>query len=346
MKKILAFIICFLFSSLSYSAAPWTEYSGTPVLAPTGSTWENITMGEPAVLKLGANNFLMVYPASGSTNTLGAIGTATSTDGRSWIRNPSNPLIGNGVGGESGAAVRASLYQEGGIIYLLYSNADAGGDIMRQQSADSGATWTGKTKLLDKTVSPPTNVDGYANSSLTLNGGTYDLMVEAHHTSGTTWQIYHLTSSSVNGPFTFAPNTPLISLQIAAGGMYGGPCMRKVGNTYHLSYHAAPGSGTLPTDIYFATSTDKINWTPNVTPVFPRSGEINLGSFPSGIDQTDDLWYFEADGVVYGYYGRGYNPVPYGDISLATYNGTLNQLFGITNTSISGSTVLKNIKMN
>ena len=95
--------------------------------------------------------------------------------------------------------------------------------------------------------------------------------------SGGTWATFLYTSQDGLSWALLNSGKPLQSLQVAAGGMYGGPRFASINGTltpkfssdglYHLWYHAASDSGGLPTDIYHASSADLITW--NVTPKTP-----------------------------------------------------------------------------
>ena len=100
----------------------------------------------------------------------------------------------------------------------------------------------------------------WGNSEIWQEGSTYYMLQEARVASQ--WQTYLLTSASLTTGWSFLNGgNPLTSLMPGVGYNYGGPMLAgggPIGGTYHLYYHAGSGSTS---DIYHATSTDRINWT-------------------------------------------------------------------------------------
>ncbi|MFO7445921.1 MAG: hypothetical protein R6W90_06110 [Ignavibacteriaceae bacterium] len=73
--------------AFSYDGINWTKYSGNPILTPT-EAWEGQGVYHPSVIKEG-NIFRMVY----SCTPANAFGLATSSDGKNWIKQTSNPFF-------------------------------------------------------------------------------------------------------------------------------------------------------------------------------------------------------------------------------------------------------------
>lgn len=130
------------------------------------------------------------------------------------------------------------------------------------------------------------------------------------------WEI-HLFKSTDGGTTWTAQNSgnPLTSLQIHAGGAYGGPGIypTQVGGLYQLWYHAVNASGDLPTDIYRATSPDLINW----TPITPNPVLTHLGS-GFEFDQVADPCVVEVAGTSYLFYDGDNNGTSTAAIGVAT----------------------------
>jgi predicted GH43/DUF377 family glycosyl hydrolase len=79
----------------SNDGTTWTKYSGNPVLSKRPNTysttnWDSNSVAFPSVLKV-SNQYYMYY--RGSDGTTARIGLATSSDGITWTRSGSNPLI-------------------------------------------------------------------------------------------------------------------------------------------------------------------------------------------------------------------------------------------------------------
>jgi hypothetical protein len=123
--------------------------------------------------------------------------------------------------------------------------------------------------------------------------------------------------------------------------MYGGHgAIRKTGDVYHWPYHLST-SGILPTWVWLAHSYDLINWTKDAATSVPFSGAtiggVNIGI--GGIDQTADGWLIEIDGVTYLFYDAMNNSLPAGRICVSIYNGTMNQLFDVTESPTDSPTI-------
>ena len=69
----------------------WTKYAGNPVLTPGPAAWDNGSVRVPMVWKEGLTDYRMIYTGSGSGGM--RVGYATSTDGISWTKHPSNPVF-------------------------------------------------------------------------------------------------------------------------------------------------------------------------------------------------------------------------------------------------------------
>jgi sucrose-6-phosphate hydrolase SacC (GH32 family) len=104
--------------------------------------------------------------------------------------------------------------------------------------------------------------------------------------------------------------------------MYGGPRFAtidatltpKFGGVYHLWYHAATTPGST-SDIYHATSTDRINWTTN-GPVLTHTGT----GFE--LDQVAGPVIVVVSGTAYMYYDGDDNAGEAAKIGLATAPAT------------------------
>lgn len=302
--------------SCSYSSQQWTEYPGVPILSGNG-LWEGNSIQEADIVTKSTGALLMLYQGDGGTACLG---TASSTDGITWTKNPSNPMIGCGASGVSGVATHASIYKEGSTMYVFYVDHNTTGNLWRIQSSDDGATWTNNTEVITVAQLPSPGV-GLTNSQVIKVGSTYYLFEEL--TAGS-FKIYLATSTDLTN-WTFNP-TQLSSLNI--GGTSSGPNVHIIGtNNYVIWYHAGP---TIPTDIYYATSTDLINWTQSNGVIINRDDEINLGEFPGGvIDQTADACVIELNGRTFIYYERVYNGGPFvSNEAMRMYNGTINDIVG------------------
>lgn len=79
----------------------WTRYGSQPVLIPSGNAadWDGIYHFRPTVVKAGGT-FHMFYSGSNGNSATGTdfahgLGTASSTDGINWVKDPGNPIFIN-----------------------------------------------------------------------------------------------------------------------------------------------------------------------------------------------------------------------------------------------------------
>ena len=73
--------------AISYDGSTWNRSNQNPVMTAT-ENWENGGVAFPSVVWTGSSYF-MVYEGDGHTG----FGTATSTDGITWVKNNANPFL-------------------------------------------------------------------------------------------------------------------------------------------------------------------------------------------------------------------------------------------------------------
>jgi hypothetical protein len=293
-------------------AARWIKHGGntTPTAIISASqVWEGVAVYEPSVLYDGGL-FKMWYGGGWAS---GAIGYATSVDGITYTKYASNPVIGQGGSGIAGFAARVNVIKVGATFYGYYSDASGGGNLKVTTSTDGIAWGTPVVALAAGT---------WANSTILIDPtGTWHMLVEKN--AGSFWEIHYYTSA--NGITWTAQNSgnPLTTLQVHSGGTYGGACLLPypINGLYHAWFHASPGTGVLPDDIYHATSPDFITWTIiGAAPVLAR------GSEPAGTDQLADPCVVEINGTSWLYYDLDNNTTSTASIGVATIAATLHQV--------------------
>ena len=90
--------------TIGYATSPdgitWTrQNNGNAVLDVDGAgAWDESHVLNPCVLKLGASSYRMYYNGISAASVYG-IGTATSSDGITWVKDAGNPIIGLGGAG-------------------------------------------------------------------------------------------------------------------------------------------------------------------------------------------------------------------------------------------------------
>jgi hypothetical protein len=287
--------------------ASWTRSGANPILSPTGR--EGAWILEPTVL-YESGTFKMIYTTNNGNWSSPAMqfGYATSRDGGSWTKYGANPIFGMGVGGESGTVNQPELLKLGSTYYLYYTGQPGA----RRNVATSTdlVTWSiAATNIL----ALPGSVTSWNNSTVVSDSGTLKMLVEGY--TGSVWEVFYATSSDALHWTIGNGGHPLTTLQIAPGGMYGGPFLWpvRVGGLWQLWYHASPVAGQLPTNIYHATSPDLTTWTKTTpSPVLTHAG--------SGIelDQVADPSIVIAGTTAYMFYDGDDNVTLRGAIGLAT----------------------------
>lgn len=272
------------------------------VLAPTLS-WESGVVQEPAPWR-DHRGLHMLYTGGWAS---AAIGYAEATRAQGPWRKHTGPVIGNGAGGMSGPTAHHSVYVEDDTIYCYYpSHIDGGHLKVATAGAADPTTFTTRGTALTMTAT----VTGIANSDLHRRGpGDYVLMFDSRAPTGPMWQTGYATGPSPLGPFTVQA-FPLRTLSRGdATSIHGSPTLRRQGSTWVLYYHASP-TGVLPTDIWRATSTDLVTWTPEVSALVRRT-------IPQEYDQVADLALVDSGpGPTFAFWDGMNNVTPAGVILL------------------------------
>ena len=116
----------------------WTLAQDSVLTIGGGGTWDAVAVANTFIWKEGVNDWRMLYEAKGASGVW-KIGYATSSDGYSWSKSGSNPVIDE-VGSRGGPWVT----KIGSTYYLWCHQAVTGAlptDICLYHSTDL-ATWT------------------------------------------------------------------------------------------------------------------------------------------------------------------------------------------------------------
>lgn len=276
----------------------------------TAGTGEGLGVLEPFPLTVSST--VRLYYRSGGVHgpnrSVRYATCATSddlTDPAKWTKHGS--IFGNGTGGESDEAMAPFVIVVAGTYYLYYNT---GIDIRCATSADGLTGWT----LHGSCATLPMGMVYWGNPCVVVSGGTFYMTLELY--DGTIWQTRLL--SSADG-FTYAmlnSGNPLTTLQVHAGGMYGGLDLHLMSGVYQGWYHAADAVGNLPTDLYRAYTSDLLTWT-KVTP----SPLLTHSGTDYEIDQVADARVLEVSGTSYLFYDADDNITDISAIKIATVSG-------------------------
>lgn len=299
----------------------WEQVSGNAVFESRVFTDET---GEVVIENDGSIG--MTYTGGWTSS---AIGIATSTNGSTWTKYASNPVIGQGNGGQSGWAGRSRAIKYNGTYYVLA--ADGNGGSANNCVLYSASARTGPYTKVGTILSAVANTwrSAFGNFNVRLVGGLWKLWAEGKGADGV-WRV-GLFTCPANAAGTFpsngwveSPGNPIGSLQIC-GGTYSVPTPIKRNGLWHALYHASSQPGVvLPTNIFYATSPNLENWTPD-----PYGAVITItpGGSTTEREQTADPTWFEFNSNVYIPYDVDNNVTGSASIAMATFPGTFHQLF-------------------
>jgi hypothetical protein len=97
----------------------WTKYPGNPIMTPGPAAWDNSSVRVPMVWKEGLTDYRMIYTGNGSGGM--RVGYATSTDGITWTKHPSNPVF-NDPTWASGETENWGVIKVGSEYLMWYSD--------------------------------------------------------------------------------------------------------------------------------------------------------------------------------------------------------------------------------
>ncbi len=156
----------------------WVKDISNPVFSPSASGWDDTGVFSPSVLKVGSK-YWMWY--SGFAATTYAIGLATSLDGITWTRSPSNPCLENGLAGEwdSFRVHTPEVIDRDGKFDMWYIGSDGLNSRIGMAYSTDGTVWTREES---NPILEPQGSDwesGYLSSPSVVPGSSYDMIYYA-----------------------------------------------------------------------------------------------------------------------------------------------------------------------
>lgn len=296
----------------------WTKVDGSgtykSVLDITAAAWDSTHVYAPVVIKDGST-YKMWY--SGSNNTTDKIGYATSSDGISWSKSGSNPVLSPGSAGkfDQTGVFRCSVIKDGSTYRMLYTGYDNTSLRLGYATSSDGTTWTRQNssnavmdlgspsgQFDDTAIHYPCIVQNPLGDSVhyIYYGGSNSSPV---YTIGLATTMDFLNMNRQGYSYYGETLRVGVSGKFDANGVYGGSVINDSG-TYRMWYSGQNASGNV--EIGYATSLDKITWTRQNSgdSVLPRTG----GQFDSTHTlypcvykdgSTYRMWYTGSNGTTY-----------------------------------------------
>ena len=182
----------------------WTHYASNPVLTSGASgSWDDYGVYGPCVIKEGGT-YKMWYTGYSASSKVAQIGYATSTDGSSWTKHSSNPVLTIGSSGKwDEAGVGApSVIKDGSTYKMWFGGSDVAQwwQIGYATSTD-GISWTkyASNPVVTYGFSGSWNAWGVDAPSVVKDSSTYHMLYigldgsnvgsigYAHSTDGISW---------------------------------------------------------------------------------------------------------------------------------------------------------------
>jgi hypothetical protein len=306
------------------------------LVTPTQSYEDGNMVLEPNVIQIASTYYHYYTAISASGHYTIAVESGSS---------PTGPftkvgvVVGWGAGGAGASehANSAHVGYDGSIIHVWATNGYSSGASVTHftsSSPTSGFSKQGLAFTCNSSLMASLDKCGNTTVSMTAVGGTYHMIEDGYFTDTTLYQPFHLTATSLNGPWTVdTASGRMTSLQPDAQGMYGGAQLVRLNSQWHVWYHFTPYGGYNATSapnrlqpgvlVHAVQNTGWSDWTQDATPV------MNIRKYytPSPDDQIADAQVYEFGGLTYLYADNDYNGVSIkAVVSVFTFNGTLADL--------------------
>lgn len=154
----------------SVDGISWTQYAGNPVVT-YGTGWDSLFANDPSVVKVGSNYYMFYTGCANYNGQYNEIGLATSTDGISWTKYASNPILPMGYSEDEYYVWMPTVIYEDNTFKMWYLGTNHAWTIssLYYSTSSDGISWTrqGVTNL--------TNIGGFNPDIKALPNGGYIL---------------------------------------------------------------------------------------------------------------------------------------------------------------------------
>jgi predicted GH43/DUF377 family glycosyl hydrolase len=211
--------------AVSTDGISWTKDAGNPVLDKgTSGQWDDFGVQLGNVVKRGTNDYIMFYSGVNAAWTAWGIGVATSTDGISWTKYGSNPVLDYtdfNVGGNSIISFPYAIKASNGTWYMVLSGTH-GTDFFGTFAASSsdGLTWT-PINSGNRVMAPTAGAwddDNIEVAQLMETGGKYVMLYNGNDNSVPGIHRMGIASSTDMITWVKSGNNPFFT--VGAGGQW------------------------------------------------------------------------------------------------------------------------------
>ena len=218
----------------------WTKYPGNPILRPSAGGWDSGNIGASSGVYYDGSTYYLLYQgvassaayvykgnmeASAARMTVDAassqqIGLATSTDGVTFSKSASNPVIPRGGAGawDEAGVFPGGIFVRHGVFYAFYAGAPSNlsKESLGLATSNNGVTWTKAphNPLFGGVSSWDWNI---GSGTPVLRDGTIQLWYAGNSDGGNEWSIGFATAPFepellATGSWTDAPARPMLQL--------------------------------------------------------------------------------------------------------------------------------------
>lgn len=244
------------------TSGTWVDYYGNPFLVGTGSAFDKNGVRRPYVVVEG--NACKMWFANTDSSNISSVGYAVSSDGLSWQRGASLPVLGVGGPGkwDDGSMTVGPVIKVDGTYRMYYSGRSPiyGTIHIGLAFSTDGINWTKHPPpVLYAQQGWETNIDA---GDVIKIGDLYYMYYSGNSSAG--WKIGIATSPDGINWTRYSGNPILSSNQSwESGGVYI-PSVIKVSSQYYMVYQSAGFTSSFG----MAVSSDGISWVKNTNNPF------------------------------------------------------------------------------
>lgn len=289
-------------SGATYTLGTPSRYAGNPIIAKgTSGQWDDTDALNPSIVRISATEWHAIYSGyDGSSHW--QTGYASSSDGITWVKGGSNPVIAYGTGWEALSATNGTTIFFNGKWYHYYCGEDASNvwSIGLATANTISGVWT---KYVGNPILTPAG-SGWEGTNL----GDPFAMVH----NGQVWLFYvgsdpqqiGIMTSSDGVNFTRYASNPVVT--VGSAGQWdshraAAPYVCRVGHTWYMFYLGSDDSDYRT--IGYATSTDLLTWTKyGSNPILSSGTGWEAGDLadPEPIVEGNQITLFYGGGTLHG----------------------------------------------